>query len=363
MSSLSPPRPSKFEIQALGPLSPELRELLNTTGPWPDPPFTDTSQCRSISDFADGLLLKALGPTPATLEEITLSIPVSSSYSSHTTLTRPSAQSQKPPGPLIVLFHPGGFFLGSPLKLTPYARGLASLFSATVVCPSYRVAPEHPFPTGIDDAWTCMQWAATNAAALGADPSSRGFIVGGVSSGANFAAVLARRAVVEELRPQVTGIWAPLSIGLAADTVPGAYAELWTSREQNRDALVIDQAKARTMFEHYRPDFASPLFNPLASGFDLAKMPRAFVQVAGADLFRDDGLVYAYALQGAGVEVRLETYPGVPHSFWVFAPALEVSRKCVRDIVEGFAWLLRVETEGLGEGWEGVMRAPEVKLE
>lgn len=263
-----------------------------------------------------------------------------------------------------MLFHPGGFFLGSPAKLIVYARPLAQLFSASVLCPSYRFAPEHPFPAGVEDAWATLQWAASHASELGADPS-RGFLVGGISSGANFAVVLTRRAVEVWLQPPVTGTWAPIFMGLSEeDAVPDDYKMFWTSHEQHRDALVIDAGKAATMWEYYKPNIASSLFNPLTPPLDkIGAMPKMFLQVAGHDMFRDDGLILAYALQDHGVEVKLEVYPGVCHSFWVFAPGLAISRRFVSDIVEGFAWLLGVSTDELRHDWETTMTMPAIKID
>jgi acetyl esterase/lipase len=263
-----------------------------------------------------------------------------------------------------VLFHPGGFFLGNPAKLTMYARPLARLFNASVLCPSYRFAPEHPFPTGVEDAWATLKWAAAHARELGADPV-KGFLVGGISSGANFAVVLTRRAVEIGLQPPVTGTWAPIFMGLnERDAVPDDYKQLWMSHVQHRDALVIDEGKAATMWEYYTPTTSSSLFNPLASPFPkISAMPKTFLQIAGHDLFRDDGLILAYALQDQGVEVKFEVYPGVCHSFWVFAPSMKISKKFVSDIVEGFAWLLEESVERLDPGWETAMAMPALNLD
>ena len=281
-------------------------------------------------------------------------------------LTRPSQPSSSPPGSLVVLYHPGGFFLGNPKKLTPYARALASYFGASVLCPTYALAPESPFPAAIDDAWKTLLWASTHAKdELCAAPESRGFIVGGVSSGANFAAVLVRRAVEEGLSPSVTGVWTaiPMMMTTVKD-VPARYREQWLSRGQNRDALVIDQGKLDTIYAHYRPDGKSPLFNPLAheGSSMLSRMPRTFVQVAGADLVRDDGLVFAQALKEAGAQVHLKVYPGLTHSFWVFAPMLRASKTFIKDIMEGFAWLLGTDVGTLSSGWETSMATPEMKV-
>ncbi|KAG8161965.1 hypothetical protein KVR01_007730 [Diaporthe batatas] len=355
-------RYATYQTYKQSPRDAELSKLLAQNGPWPDPPFKDISQCRGISDYADGLLIDALGPAPVGLHEQTYSIPTSDGYTSTALLTRPAPGSD--PGPLIVLYHPGGFFLGSPAKLTMYARPLAQLFNASVLCPAYRFAPEHPFPTGIEDSWATLKWAAGHAAELGADPAL-GFLVGGISSGANFAVALVRRAVEARLQPPVTGTWAPIFMGLTErGAVLDEYEMFWTSHEQHRDALVIDADKAATMWEYYKPSIHSPLFNPLAPPLDqIREIPKMFLQVAGHDMFRDDGLVLAYALQDHGVDVKLEVYPGVCHSFWVFAPNLSVSKKFVSDIVRGFAWLLVVDTDTLSEGWETAMAMPAITID
>jgi acetyl esterase/lipase len=241
-------------------------------------------------------------------------------------------------------------------KIISLSRKLASLLSATVVAPAYRLAPEHPFPAAVDDTWAVVQWVAKNNATLGAD-LTKGFIIGGISSGANLAVVLTRRAVEFGISPPVTGAWAPLFMAFNnKDDIPERYRHLWRSRTQNKDALVIDSTKAEVMFGYYKPDSASPLFNPLAGanagGFNLGRMPRIHLQIAGADLFRDDGVILAYALQESGVPVKIDIYPGMPHSFWLFAPELEASKRCMRDIIAGFAWLLDVELDSLPPGWQ-----------
>ena len=246
--------------------------------------------------------------------------------------------------------------MGQPEGMLNYARGFAQLFSAVVVCPSYRLAPEHKFPAGVNDAYHALKWLAQHAESLGADPS-KGFIVGGSSAGANFAPVLARRSVEEGMKPPLTGQWAAYPVfahgaarGESDELVPEAkkYGDIWgVSWEQNADGVVLDAKSAEVLFGWYEPDFASPLFNPLSNvgEFELGKMPRAFVQVAGMDLTRDDGLVFAYALEDAGVEVRLMAYKGVPHSFSGFFPSLEVSKRAMVDLAKGFAWMLDVDVD------------------
>ncbi|KAH8728008.1 Alpha/Beta hydrolase protein, partial [Phaeosphaeriaceae sp. PMI808] len=267
------------------------------------------------------------------------------------------------PGPLIILLHPSGFFIPSSSKLLPFLRGLARTFNATLVQPSYRLAPEHPFPTGINDAWTALKYCSQHLSDLNVDPA-KGVVLGGISSGSNFAVALARRAVEENLPLKVTGVWASLYIGFgyAQDNqvglgVPKEYPGLCTSRGQNRDALVISHQKAIDMFANYQPDFRSSLFNVFAQNpsFDLSAFPKTYIQAAGADYFRDDSVILAHALVAVDVPVRLDLYAGMPHSFFLWAVDMAQSRKAFRDVIMGFAWLLDVNVERLEEGWESVL--------
>ncbi|KAL6712013.1 hypothetical protein ACN47E_003056 [Coniothyrium glycines] len=307
--------------------------------------------------------LAAIGPAPPGIQEEEISIPITGDdpWTSRAIVTRPDSSTARSNGPLIVLFHGGGFAMGQPESCLGEARTLATLFAAVVVSPSYRLAPEHKFPTGVNDAYAALAWCAAHAAALGADPRT-GFIVGGSSAGANFAPVLARRSIDEALRPGLTGQWLAYPVfghasssAEADDLLPPArpHAAIWgTSWTHNAGAIVLDGKSAATLFGFLDPDWSSPLFNPLAANnnnndndndnaaFDLSSMPPAFVQVAGLDLTRDDGIVFAYALEDAGVHVRLLVYPGVPHAFPGFFPSWDVSKKAALDLADGFAWLL-----------------------
>jgi acetyl esterase/lipase len=71
-------------------------------------------------------------------------------------------------------------------------------------------------------------------------------------------------------------------------------------------------------------------------------LPPAFIEAAGADPPRDNALIYKKVLRTeAGVETKLEVYPGVPHTFDMVFPMLSQSRKCMEDRVDGYKWLLK----------------------
>lgn len=331
----------------------DFNQYLNENGPLVLGDPSDIPTIRKTNKEVVRRTLDKLGSPDEGLEESEINIPVRDGWSSRAFVCRPSPAAKTDPGPMIVLYYGGGFITGAPEGQISNARGFARLFNAVVVCPSYRFAPEHNFPVGVNDAWDVLKWIAANASTLKTD-LTKGFIVGGTSAGANFTGVLARRAVEEKIEPKITGQWLafPVFFNHTGDNVPSAYRDIWTSWNQNTDAPLLNRDAVQIMLGHYEPDYASPLYNPLTTvaPIDMSQLPKALVQVAGMDLVRDDGIVYAYTLESAGVEVRLNAYPGVPHTFWAFVPMLEASKSALVDVAVGMGWLLgkKVEKEEAG---------------
>ncbi len=91
--------------------------------------------------------------------------------------------------PGLVWLHGGGWVVGSLDSHDPVCRYLASRTPCVVVAVDYRLAPEHPFPAGLEDAWAATEWTSAQAVELGIDPAR--VAVGGDSAGGNLAAVVA----------------------------------------------------------------------------------------------------------------------------------------------------------------------------
>lgn len=262
-------------------------------------------------------------------------------------VTRPtSSTTTKSPKPLIVLFHPGGFFSGSAHSNAPFASLLSHAFSAVVAQPAVCLAPENPFPAGALDAWDALRWIAAHASTLDADPTA-GFLLAGNSSGGNLVAVLAELAKTTPLDPPLTGLWAlvPVLFGPDGQAVPEQWAAHVHSWEENKDAPVLQRDLARTLLDWYQPQYGSALWSPFNAEKPFEGLPQTFVQVCGADLVRDDGMVWARVLVEKDVDVRCIVYKGLPHAFWRAYPGLEeVCSGFWEDVVNGVGWLLGGET-------------------
>lgn len=252
----------------------------------------------------------------------------------------------KPDSPLVVLFHGGHHVLGFPGTLSGIAGSIAKRFNAVVVSAGYRLAPEHPFPTGIEDAWDVVEWCGKNAiSTLYAEPSN-GFVVGGVSSGGSMSVVLAHMARDKGLQPPITGIYlASASIRAPNNdpsSLPSEYQEKFLSRTQREciESPVLPEDMAKFMDGLYAPDRSSPLYAPLTWPSGHAKLPRTYLQVCGVDTSRDENLIFEDMLKKENVPTRIELYPGLPHTFWTLFPNLPQSARWKEDTLKGFQWLL-----------------------
>jgi len=206
--------------------------------------------------------------------------------------------------PVLLYLHGGGFVIGSLDTHDSLCRQLALRSGAAVVALDYRLAPEHRFPTAVDDAWAALQWLHAHAATLGLDGSR--LAVGGDSAGGTLAAVCALRARDQGL---------PLALQLLI--TPGTSAQGDTaSRRLFANGFLLDAATIDWFFDQYidRHHRADWRFAPL-NHESLEGVAPACVILAECDPLVDEGIAYADRLRAAGVPVALELVRGLTHDF------------------------------------------------
>ncbi|OJD29236.1 alpha beta hydrolase fold-3 domain-containing protein [Diplodia corticola] len=318
-----------------------------------DPDFTKYLKARNLENMTSFAQLPGfLDPDSSTGRDqgTVIPVPMRDGTTNPLRLHKPPAAAADParPSPLIVLLYGGGFVWGDNTQSSPLARVLARLHRATVVQPTYRLAPTHRFPTAAHDVWDAIEWLADPAGdasrLLGPDVdlSAAGFVVGGLSAGANLAAVTAQAWISARRTPALSGLHlgCPGLFEGGERHVPAAYRPLWFSREQNADALITGTAVLERVLAAYAPDTASPEWNPVNAGEEHSLgFPKTFVGVAGDDPLRDDGLVYWRILRDKGTETRLDVAPGVPHGHTVFK-GLEAATKSNVEAVRAYGWML-----------------------
>ena len=261
--------------------------------------------------------------------------------------TEAKSDEQASTSPLIVLYFPGGFVYGHPQTLAPLARPLVKIYNAVVVAPTYRLAPEHPFPTSFHDGWNTFAWIAENATTLGADPS-RGFIVGGISSGANIVNAVAHIARGRATQPPITGVWLCCSGARVAPKLehqlPEKYRERLLSRTQ-KECIEPPAASPghEAMKQCLKPDLDSELYSPLIWPTEAGHegFPKTYFQVCGMEPSRDEVLIFDDMLKSEGIETRLDVYAGLPHAFWLTHRSIPQAKQVEKDIMAGFGWLLK----------------------
>jgi acetyl esterase len=284
------------------PLDPHLAGLLELIGAAGNPPMSQQTPEQARAGFR---ALTVDLRDPASLPEV----------ESVDDITVPGGDGPRParvyrpsaPGPLptIVLLHGGGFVIGDLDTHDLTARTLANGCEAVVVSVDYRLAPEHPWPAGVEDAIAATRWAASSLSTLGGDPR---LAVAGDSAGGNLSAVVA-----QVMRDEGIDLAGQLLIYPVTDR-RGSYA----SHEENGTGYFLDLDTMVWFDQQYvghlpDVDVTDPRLAPLHG--DLAGLAPAVVVVAEFDPLRDDGRAYAAALDAAGVPVEVRTFPGMIHGF------------------------------------------------
>ncbi|MEO8540048.1 MAG: alpha/beta hydrolase [bacterium] len=202
--------------------------------------------------------------------------------------------------------HGGGWVLGSERGGDPTLRRLASEAGVAVVSVGYRLAPEHPYPAGLDDCMAVARWVESNMASFGID-DERAIAVGGESAGGNLAAALLLRRRDEGEMPFRAAV---LTFGVfTAELDLPSMTELWDRK------LVLSGPIMQHFVEAYAKgrDLKHPYISPLHA--DLKGMPPALFLVGTADHLYSDTMQMADAWRRAGGEIELREYAGAPHGF------------------------------------------------
>jgi acetyl esterase/lipase len=234
---------------------------------------------------------------------------------------------QRPSGALLWI-HGGGFVLGDPVSYHDVCSRYASELGVTVVSVDYRLAPEHPFPAGLEDCYTGLRWLDDHAEELGVDPGR--IAVGGDSAGGGLAATLAQLA---HDRAEVEVCFQLLIYPMLDDRTTlrtdhaGTGDFVWTPAS-NRFGW--------TAYLGHPP--AAEEDRPYAAGArraDLRGLPPAWIGVGDLDLFHAEDVAYAERLRQAGVPCELHVAPGMYHGADGFREAhAEVARDFRRRALE-----------------------------
>ncbi|MFV0457504.1 MAG: alpha/beta hydrolase [Actinomycetales bacterium] len=214
---------------------------------------------------------------------------------------------------VLVYYHGGGWVIGAIDEFDTLARKLANAAHFAVVLVDYRLAPEHPYPAAVDDAWEALTWVADHVEELVGKKLP--LAIGGDSAGGNLTAVMARRAAEQGAPELLTQL---LVYPVAdCDFTTGSYLD-----PENQGLLTKEAMEY--FFGFYVSDGASaehPDISPLRAENVSGQVP-ALVATAEHDPLRDEGEALARKLEAAGVEVNFRRFAGQSHGFFTMVNVL-----------------------------------------
>jgi len=226
--------------------------------------------------------------------------------------------------PALVWIHGGGYVMGTPEADGLKMKQLACEVGCSVISVDYRLAPEAPFPAGVEDCYAALRWTHAQAGALGVD--GKRVAIGGSSAGGGLAAAL---GLLARDRGELDVAFQLLLVPMlddrtvaAAEPHPFVGEFVWTT---NHNLFGWTALLGQTP----GGDGVSPYAAP-ARAESLAGLPPTYIATGALDLFLEENMEYARRLARAGVPVELHVYPGAYHGFSRAADA-RVSRAYVRD--------------------------------
>ncbi|MBC2681087.1 alpha/beta hydrolase fold domain-containing protein [Corynebacterium sp. 4HC-13] len=235
--------------------------------------------------------------------------------------------------PTVVYFHGGGWVLGSLDSHDSTCRWLCARGDVAVLSVDYRLAPEHAFPAGLDDA-TAVTVAVLNGEVAGTDPAR--VVTAGDSAGGNLTAAVNLRLRDEgKPLPCLQMLFVPVTDLRTFET--GSYQEFAKGPYLTAKHMEWYRERYVPNEDDRHSSYASPL-----AATDLSGLPPAYVAVAGFDVLRDEGEAYAHRLSEAGVDVTLRRHGGLTHPFVNSTGTWKNARTAMDEAVGALRLALRI---------------------
>jgi len=220
----------------------------------------------------------------------------------------------------LLYLHGGGFVSGSGGYYLQLAAHISAAAKCAVLLPDYRLAPEHPFPAGLDDCVSAHEWMTANGP-TGPGPAKVTFISGDSAGGSlTLTTLLALRDRKKTL---------------PAGGIPISPCSDFTLASESLKTVVDPIISAKTMpifRDHYlgKTDPKNPLASPVFG--DYRGIPPLLIQVGEHEMLRDDSVRVAKKATTDGIETKLEVWPGMFHVFQSHEPLLPEAKEAIEHM-------------------------------
>ncbi|KAN0112376.1 Alpha/Beta hydrolase fold [Hyaloscypha variabilis] len=233
-------------------------------------------------------------------------------------------------GPALLHIHGGGMIVFDVHNFHPVLNNTVAASGVPMLSIDYRIAPEHPHPTLLEDCYTGLTWLRDHAKELNINPTRIG--VTGESAGGGLAAGLALMARDRKFSPPLAKQVLVYPMLDDRTTVPDkellpflsySYEDNFTGWSAYIGKDIIGTDKVST--------YAAP-----ARETDLSNLPSAYIDVGGLDIFMSEDMDYARRLAAARVSTEFHLYPGAPHGFEGWVPNAKVSKRAIESRIRAF---------------------------
>jgi len=293
-------------------MDPEVLSILSRLGPTrpPAPPVGDVDSRRRNMSEAFAAFAASRDPVPGVDRTDVSTVAGDGTELKMSWYTKATAEA---PGSAVLYLHGGGYIVSLLPAHDTQIRAYTEATGVPMLLVDYRVAPEHPHPTPVEDCYAALHWLAQNAAGLGVDRNRIGVM--GESAGGGLAAgvaLMARDRGGPALALQLL-IYAMLddrTVGIDPHLPPEYLVFDYDDNRTGWGALL-----GPALFGDNVSPYAAP-----ARAADLSGLPDAYIDVGDLDIFRDENIEYARRLMAAGIPTELHVLPGLPHGFEMVAP-------------------------------------------
>lgn len=239
----------------------------------------------------------------------------------HRVLLRWYSKASSNPGSAVLYLHPGGLILGDVSSFDRVVQCYVEKSGVPYLSIEYRLAPEHPYPKALEDAYAGLLWLHEHASELGVQTNR--IAVHGESAGGGLAAALTIHAL-EKQGPMIAKqiLVYPMLDDRMAEPNPHIVPYLtWSS---------CDNETGWTAYLGSNQGSGNLLSTAAAARLrDPTGLPPLYIEAGELDLFCKQAVVFAERFREAGISAELHIYPGVPHGFDLYAPQSEVGSAAI----------------------------------